>query len=175
MEEKKYHYDKLLFFFDVKLTGGFCIFIILACGYLGFTGMMNRIFLALIALIAFYTVWNCFAAKSTTEVLAISDEAVSFYSLGREDCYPIQDIKRIRIREFPSGGKMYIRINDYGLLKGRYWVQFKKFDEGQEMFRRLLDLEYKLHPDTLKARARRVNTEYLEMEKKKKLSKPKES
>lgn len=167
MEGKKYHYDKLLFLFDVKITGGFCLLIVFVCLYLAIRGIVNAPLMIIAAIIAFYTMWNSFIAKTNTQIVTINDQAISFYAFGREDVYELADIKKLRIREFPTGGKMYIRINDYGLMQGRYWIQFKKFSDGPELFKKFLDIEYELHPDTLKARARRVNTEYLEMEKKK--------
>lgn len=166
MQTKIFSYDKLLFFFDVKLTGGFSGIITVVCLYLGIVGRVNRGILFFIALIAFYTFWNSFIGKCNTQQVKISETTLSFESLGREDSYKIDEIKKIRVREFPTGGKMYIRINDYNLLKGRYWVQFKKFNDGQDLMRQILDIEYKIHPETLKARARRVNTQYLELEKK---------
>ena len=36
--------------------------------------------------------------------------------------------------------------------------------DGQELFSKILDIEYQLHPDTIKARARRTNTKYLQIE-----------
>jgi hypothetical protein len=66
------------------------------------------------------------------------------------------------IREFPSSGKMYLRVGKTTLLHGRYWLQTKVFTDGRELFQALLDIEYAKNPDTIKARARRVNTEYLE-------------
>lgn len=164
-KEEKYTYDKLLYFFDVKLTGVFCIFIIFATMYIGTKGYLNRNLLLFIDLIAFYTIWNSFISKSNTEVVAFTDTYLSFNSLGREDKYELNTIKQIRIREFPSAGRMYIRINDYGMLKGRYWIQFKKFEHGNELFRKLIDIEFKLNPDSLKSRARKVNTKYIELEK----------
>lgn len=167
MNTKTFYYDKLLYFIDVKVTGIFCGIIILACLYLGIVGIVSRALVGLIALVALYTFWNCFIAKSTSQIVSINQQEIIFSALGREDHYPLTDIKKIRVREFPTGGKMYIRINNYGLNKGRYWIQFKKFNDSQELMKRVLDIEYHIHPDTLKARARRVNTEYLELKKQK--------
>ena len=36
--------------------------------------------------------------------------------------------------------------------------------DGKELFQRMTDIEYAKHPETIKARARRINTEYLEHE-----------
>ena len=59
-------------------------------------------------------------------------------------------------------------MNGGGLLKGRYWLNTRNYNDGQELFRLLLDMEYEKHPESLKARARRVNTEYNAQVKKKK-------
>ena len=34
-----------------------------------------------------------------------------------------------------------------GLLKGRYWLNTKNYNDGQELFRLLLDMEYEKHPE----------------------------
>jgi hypothetical protein len=89
-------------------------------------------------------------------------------SFNRTDDYHLSQLKSFKIREFPTAGKMYLRMDGGGLLKGRYWLNTKNYNDGQELFRLLLDMEYEKHPESLKARARRVNTEYNTKVKKKK-------
>lgn len=161
---KSYMYGKRSFFIQVTFTGIFCIIICFTCVLLAFVGYMPQMML-FFTLVAAYNVWNTFISKSTSEEVIIDDEYISFSAYNHCDKYLFSDIKKLRIREFPSSGKMYIRVNESSVLKGRYWIQTKQFENGKELFRALLDLEYKMHPDTLKARARTVNTEYLEAEK----------
>lgn len=158
---KVYQYDKRLFLIEVKVTGYFCIAVIFLCLYMALNNVAPGLMI-MAALIAFYTVWNTFISHSNPEIVKFEENAISFSSFQKEDRYTFEDIKQFRIREFPSSGKMYIRINNSNLFKGRYWVQTSQFNDGKELFHKLLDMEYEMHPDTLKARARRVNTEYRE-------------
>lgn len=167
---KEYTYDKRAFFIEVTITGIFSAIIMAGAIILAVLGILTPLMLA-IAVIAGYSCWNTYVSKSNTETVTVDDEYISFSVYGREDKYLMKDIEQFRIREFPSSGKMYIRMNKSNAFKGRYWLQTKVFSDGKELFRSLLDIEYKLHPDTLKARARRVNTEYIEAEKSGKFSK----
>jgi len=162
---KTYTYDKTRYLISVTITGIFCVLLCLFALVMIALNKMRPL-MALVLLVAGYTAFNYFVAKSTPSIVKINDKAISFYAFGREDTYPLKGLKQLTIREFPSNLKMYIRIGDYGLYKGRYWVQGKMFEDGKEMFRKLLDIEYKLFPNTLKARARTTNTEYIEAKKK---------
>lgn len=165
MDNKTFYYNRLLYLFNVKLTGVFCGLLIIGCLYLSVFSQINFMLLAIITLVASYTIWNCFISKSNSQSVTIGEDKISFYALGRTDSYMIDQIQKIRIREFPTGGRMYIRINDHGLFKGRYWVHFGKFEEGKILMKKLLDIEYAIHPDSLKARARRINTEFINQRK----------
>lgn len=162
---KEYSYDKRSFLVGVTITSIFCLVLMVVCLLLALFNIMPAL-LCFVALVAFYTVWNSFISKSNSQKVIITDTSIQFYCYHRLDTYVIKDIERLSIREFPTSGKMYIRMNHPTIFKGRYWLQTKLFSDGNELFRSLLDLEYKLHPDTLKARARRVNSAYIEAEKK---------
>lgn len=160
---KTYTYEQPFFTIEVLITGIFCAFIAVVC--LVFAALQMYLPPALsvmFAVVALYQVWNTFIAIANPEKVTFEDDAISFSAFGRTDRFAYSDISEFRVREFPSAGKMYIRINDGGLLKGRYWIQSKVMSDGEELFNRILDFEYAKHPDTIKARARRVNTEYLE-------------
>ena len=143
-----YSYLKRYFFIEVTLTGIVCLAALVVCPYLAYKGIVPGIMIVLMVPAA-YQVWNTFIAIA---------------AWGRTDRYAWSDVRSFRVREFPSAGKMYIRINDSSLFKGRYWLQTRVMTDGRELFQRICDLEFRIHPDTLKARARRVNSEYLEAE-----------
>ena len=160
---KTYTYEQPYFSIEVLGTGLFCGALVALCVVGAVTNLfMPPALLALFAAVAFYQVWNTFVAIANPRRVTLGDEAISFAAFGRTDRFELGDVHEFRVREFPSAKKMYVRINGGGLLRGRYWLQTKVMTDGDELFRRLLDMEYKLHPDTIKARARRVNSEYLE-------------
>lgn len=156
---KEYAFDKKTFGVQVTATGVFALLILLMCIYSMITKPYAGLF-AVIGVVAAYTVWNTFVSISNPEKIIIGEDYISFKAYGREDKYNFCDVTQFRIREFPSAGKMFIRVNQSNLLKGRYWVHTRQIEEGKELFRRLLDMEYDMHPDTIKARARRTNTQY---------------
>ena len=167
-----YSYLKRYFFIEVTLTGIVCLAALLVCPYLAYKGIVPGIMIVLMVPAA-YQVWNTFVAIANPQTVEIDDEAIAFSAWGRTDRYLWNDVTSFRVREFPSAGKIYIRVNNSGLLRGRYWLQTRVMTEGRELFQRICDREYKIHPDTLKARARRVNSEYLEAEKASDDEKPK--
>ena len=167
-----YSYLKRYFFIEVTLTGIVCLAALLVCPYLAYKGIVPGIMIVLMVPAA-YQVWNTFVAIANPQTVEIDDEAIAFSAWGRTDRYLWNDVTSFRVREFPSAGKIYIRVNNSGLLRGRYWLQTRVMTDGRELFQRICDLEYKIHPDTLKARARRVNSEYLEAEKASDDEKPK--
>jgi hypothetical protein len=167
-----YSYLKRYFFIEVTLTGIVCLAALLVCPYLAYRGIAPGIMIVLMVPAA-YQVWNTFVAIANPQMVEIDDEAIAFSAWGRTDRYAWNDVTSFRVREFPSAGKIYIRINNSGLLRGRYWLQTRVMTDGRELFQRICDLEYKIHPDTLKARARKVNSEYLEAEKASDDEKPK--
>ena len=167
-----YSYLKRYFFIEVTLTGIVCLAALLVCPYLAYKGIVPGIMIVLMVPAA-YQVWNTFVAIANPQTVEIDDEAIAFSAWGRTDRYLWNDVTSFRVREFPSAGRIYIRVNNSGLLRGRYWLQTRVMTDGRELFQRICDLEYKIHPDTLKARARRVNSEYLEAEKASDDEKPK--
>lgn len=155
-----YTYDKKNYFFDVVVNGFFSALIFLAAGVLAFNDMY-RLLMLLVMGVAFYSFWNTFIARCNSEHVGVGETAISFEAFHKTEVYELQQIERLRIREFPSMGKLYIRITDEQGKQHRYWIHTKRFNEGKKLFRALLDREYQKHPETLKARARRVNTEYI--------------
>ncbi len=160
-----YTYLRKYFIIEVVITGFISIGALVLCTIWAIQGTYPALML-LIDVAAFYQAWNTFVAIANPETVTLTDEELSFSCWGRTDTYRIDELTEFRVREFPTAGKMYLRVNKHNLFKGRYWLQTKQMSNGAELFRRIQDLEYQIHPETLKARARRVNTAYLESEQK---------
>lgn len=164
---KRFEYDKTLYFIDVPVTGvvSLIVFLIALASII-----TNRIpaLMFLVGIVAFYSFWNALVAKVTPKEVYVDGDMLTLRSFNRKDAYNLAQLKSFKIREFPTAGKMFLRMDGGGVLKGRYWLNTKNYTDGQELFRLLLDMEYEKHPESLKARARRVNTEYNAQVKKKK-------
>lgn len=171
MNEKEYKIESRFFHIHTTVNG-----VIAACAIIvSFIGIFMDFYqklLAMVILVSAYTVWNTFIAIGNPQKVAISDDFVSFSAYGRTDCFDLSELDRFMIREFPSAGKMYVRINNAGLFKGRYWLYTMMYSDGQELFRKLLEIERNIHPDSLKTQAYRSSVKYAEMKRRK--SEPKE-
>ena len=155
----EFKYNKLLYLFDVIITG------IVAIG--AFIASLvyfhsNLSLLLLIGIVCIYTIWNSFVSKVHPEKIVIKENEIVFESFNSKDRYYIDGTDRFQLREFPSSGKLYLRIGNEQLQKGRYWINTKNYNNGKELFQLFRDLDYKINPDSLKSKARRVNTEYLQ-------------
>ena len=155
----EFKYNRLLYLFDVIITG------IVAIG--AFIASLvyfhsNLSLLSLIGIVCIYTIWNSFVSKVHPEKIVIKENEIVFESFNSKDRYYIDGTDRFQLREFPSSGKLYLRIGNEQLQKGRYWINTKNYNNGKELFQLFRDLDYKINPDSLKSKARRVNTEYLQ-------------
>lgn len=155
----EFKYNRLLYLFDVIITG------IVAIG--AFIASLvyfhsNLSLLLLIGIVCIYTIWNSFVSKVHPEKIVIKENEMVFESFNSKDRYYIDGTDRFQLREFPSSGKLYLRIGNAQLQKGRYWINTKNYNNGKELFQLFRDLDYKINPDSLKSKARRVNTEYLQ-------------
>ncbi|BBM19926.1 MULTISPECIES: hypothetical protein [Enterococcus] len=164
---KRFEYDKTLYFIDVPVTGVVSLIVFLIALVSIITNRIPAL-MFLVGIVAFYSFWNALVAKVTPKEIDVDGDTLTLRSFNRRDAYSLTQLKSFKIREFPSAGKMFLRMNGGGVLKGRYWLNTKNYNDGHELFRLLLDMEYEKHPESLKARARRVNTEYNARAKKKK-------
>lgn len=141
-----------MFFRKVTVTGIFCALIALySLWQLVATKQSMWI---IILIVAGYTIWNSFISISNPGKVILSDEEIVFCAYGREDHFPMSEIKSFRVKDFANVRKMFIRVNQAGLLKGRYWVPAAFFNDTDELYKRILDIEEQIHPGTLKSMAR---------------------
>ena len=155
----EFKYNRLLYIFDVIITG------IVAIG--AFIASLvyfhsNLSLLLLVGIVSIYTMWNSFVSKVHPEKIVIKENEIVFESFNSKDRYYIDGTDRLQLREFPSSGKLYLRIGNAQIQKGRYWINTKNYNNGKELFQLFRELDYKINPDSLKSKARRVNTEYLQ-------------
>ena len=155
----EFKYNRLLYLFDVIITGIVAIGAFIA-SLVYFHSHLSL--LLLIGIVCIYTIWNSFVSKVHPEKIVIKENEIVFESFNSKDRYYIDGTDRFQLREFPSSGKLYLRIGNEQLQKGRYWINTKNYNNGKELFQLFRDLDYKINPDSLKSKARRVNTEYLQ-------------
>lgn len=148
---KTYTCDKKKFAISMTTVGVFCVLICLYSLYKIATGTGAFAFILLVAL---YQVHNTFVSISNPREVTLSKDELSFSAYGVTHTYPLKDIYELRIKELDYHKKMYVRVNDANLFKGRYWINCFYFSDGEELWDALAYLEYKISPDHIKFRAR---------------------
>jgi hypothetical protein len=77
-------------------------------------------------------------ALAHPESIDIDESRIALSSFGRTHTYPWTSVQRFRIKRL-SSGTLYVRINDGGLLKGRYWIPVNKFPDREALTKALVD------------------------------------
>ena len=150
---KTYVYQPREYFWKVTLTGIVAAVVFAASPFLIFSSPHLRNFILFVMLVTGYTLLNTFFARCYPSQIILEDDGISFVSYGRTIKYRFDEIKRFMVKDWRGSGRMYIRINDSTLLRGRYWLYLRRCNDGEELFIYLLKLEYKTHPDSWKAKA----------------------
>lgn len=153
---KKYNYNSKRYLFKVLIPawiGGFvAIYSLLkiitsSSGWYWWAGFA----------VGLYTFWEVYISLSNPSSIEISDKEISFISFQKKHTYRFSEIKSFKVKEFHLVRKVFVRINNPGYLKGRYWVNCLQFNDTEELYQTFRDLEYKLDPNGLKARIRKGN------------------
>lgn len=103
-----------------------------------------------------YQLWNTFGSLSNPEVVEVDEggDAICFSAFGRSHRYRIGEITSFLVKELEPRGKMYVRVEDKGGRRGRYWIPCKYMENGGELWDFCAWLEYQKDPGLLKFRAR---------------------
>lgn len=150
--QKRYIYEPKAYFSQVTLTSIFTALILAYCIYQIIIGFQPILF-GLIGLVAAYTSWNTFIARANPSQVVLEEDGISFVSFGKVDKYPFDQLKSFQVREFRGSGKMFIRVNNSNLLRGRYWLNTREMNDGEELFLYILKLEHHVHPNSIKAKS----------------------
>ena len=154
--EKNYYYNKTRYAIRVLGIGYFAIFLCLYGFYLAFTNGIQISNAALI-LIDLYIIYETFITCANPNEVIITDKKLIFKDPRHKDEYYWSDIKDFRVKELPDRKQVYIRINKdkFDFFKGRYWVYCLYFNDCDELYKFFCAKEMEIHPDTIKAYARR--------------------
>lgn len=150
---KRYKYLKNRFLIEHTITNIFAIIIMFFSVYHILKGNLP-ILMTLALISSLYSAINNFMYKVNTEIIVIGKGEISFESYNKKDRYSIEKIKQIKLKEYPTNGKIYVRLTDENNKLHRYWVHTRSFKNGKELFKELMYVEFRKHPETLKARSR---------------------
>jgi len=82
-------------------------------------------------------------ALNQPQKITDDDQFLTFYGIGRKHIYKWSNIKSLKIKIFPLGNRLLIRIDNYGFSKGMYWID-KKMMNSIELINKLKEFEMKL-------------------------------
>lgn len=150
---KEYRCNKKMFFWKVTIPALFALFLLVICAAVSLYSNY-RLLLGLVGLVCVYVIWNTVVTSSYPDRIVIRDKSIAFFSYGKCQEYFFDQIKQFRVRDTFYSKDMFIRINDPAFYKGRFWLNADYFNQGEELHRFILTLEYKIHPSSLKAMAR---------------------
>lgn len=147
---KIYRYNSHRYFFAVIVPTFFMIGILVYAVINNLKELQFNIY-SLMIVVTVYGIFNNVISLSNPSKIIDNEEYIEFYSFGRKHRFYWNNIKYIRIKEF-NNKKIYLRIGNPGLLKGRYWIKTSMYDDGNEIYEKLTELEKKLHPNLIKFR-----------------------
>lgn len=150
---KRYKYLKNRFLIEHTITNIFALIIIFFSVYHILKGNLP-ILMTLALISSLYSVINNFIYKVNTETIIIGKDEIAFESYNKKDNYRIEEIKQIKLKEYPTNGKIYVRLTDKNNTLHRYWIHTRSFENGKELFKELMYVEFHKHPNTLKAKSR---------------------
>lgn len=135
-----------------------------------FTGSNTILWIAA-AIISFYTAWETFVSLSNPSKVIVDADSITFCAYGKEHRYLWSEITRFKVKEFTGARKLFVRINEAGIFRGRYWIHCYYFNDTDVLYKYIVDKEYLFHPNSLKAQARETGerdmAERVERQKKK--------
>lgn len=160
--KKTYKYRDAVYKRKVKVTGAYAGIIALAAiGYFLFSSNHNYLLIA-VAVVGLYTYWETYVSLANPQEVTIDDKSITFAGCGKVHTYQWKDIYSFKVKEFVSARKVFVRINDAGIKKGRYWINCRYFNDTDQLYMFFRDKEYEIHPNSIKSYARRSNEKKFE-------------
>lgn len=159
---KEYIFDKKMFSIRV-IYAGILSAIVFGIGIYSIgRGSSMKYLWMFVCFLCVYTIITNFISISYPEKIVIDSNEISFSAFNKTHVYSRKELKGFKIKEQQLASKMYIRVNTPSLLKGRYWIDLRAYNDYKDLGKSLLDIEEIVHPDSLKAKIKRNNAMYLE-------------
>ena len=156
--DKIYEYQTKQYNYKIRDIGIFAILYLIFSIYKYVQDYTKYVYLIPI-IICIYIIWEDFISLSNPKIIHITDDYISFEAFNKKHLYKWEDIKKFKIKEFSTAKKMYIRINDDTLLKGRYWINCFYMNDRDELYMWLRNKEMELNPNSIKTQTIKANEE----------------
>jgi len=162
---KEYLFDKRTFLIRVIYAGILAGIVFIFGIYSINRGSSMKYLWMLICLLCLYTIITNFIAISYPEKIVIDNDEISFSAFNKSYVYSRKELKGFKIKEQQLVEKMYIRVNNPSLIKGRYWIDLRAYNDYKDLGQNLLEIEEIVHPNSLKANIKKNNAKYEERKK----------
>lgn len=149
-----YTYDPKIYARKITFIGIFCIAVLTYAGIRILTGGPIPVW-AGVGVVAAYTVWETFISLGNPSRVIMDEHGILFCAYGREHRYTWNEISQFRVKEFTGARKLFVRVDQAGFLRGRYWLHCYYFNNTDELYHAVVDRECQIHPDSIKAWARK--------------------
>lgn len=163
---KEYLYNKRSFLIRVIYAGILAAIVLVFGIYRICSDSSMKYLWMFVCFLCVYTIITNFISITCPEKIVIDDDRIIFSAFNKSHVYLRKELKCFRIKEEQLAGKMYIRVNETSLFKGRYWIDLKSYNDYKDLAKSLLKIEEIVHPNSLKADIRRNNAIYEERKKK---------
>lgn len=163
---KEYLFDKKTFLIRIIYAGILAGIVFVFGIYSISRGSSMKYLWMLICLLCVYTIITNFISISYPEKVVIDNNEISFSAFNKTHVYSKRELECFKIKEQQLAGKMYIRVNKPSLIKGRYWIDLRAYNDYKDLGQNLLKIEEIVHPNSLKANIKKNNAKYEERKKK---------
>lgn len=150
----RYIYNRRDFNWKVTGTAAFCVVAGVYSVLMIFRG--NPLFWVFPP-VCVYQLWNTFGSLSNPQVVEVDEGEgiLRFSAFGRSHSYRVEEVTVFLVKELEPHKKFYLRVEDRGGKKGRYWIPCKYMEKGEELWDYCAWLEHQKDPSLLKFRARK--------------------
>ena len=143
-----YKYDKKKYFITVTLTSIFIIFLLIYAVIKNILNFNVNIY-TFIILASCYELFNIYIAGVKPLEIELDNQRLVLRGYRKEDIYEIQDLKYMMTKEL-ANRRLYLRINNYSLFRGRYWIDTKSYENSENLYLNIMELERLICPNQLK-------------------------
>lgn len=147
----RYEYNDRDFRWKVTGTAAFCV---VAGLYSVLMICRGNLLFWVFPPVCVYQLWNTFASLSNPKVVEVGDGTLRFTAYGRSHSYRLEEITLFLMKELEHHKRFYLRVEDSGGRKGRYWLPCKYMENGAELWDWCAWMEHQKDPGLLKFRAR---------------------
>lgn len=113
----------------------------------------------LIAAVCVYNVWNTFVSISNPSEIVVADSTLTFMAYKGSHVYETDKIEKFAMRPVAGGERLYVMINNGGILRGRYWIRLPEFNDSKELNDYFYKLDAKVNPNSVFTTARKQGRE----------------